>query len=555
VTRRVIAIVVAVAVLLGVGVGVWRHKRSKAAREADVAAASLQRCLLGPPLAEGETAGARLHRIALGNPPTDWPSRCNPLASELADALDAAGRGSDGAEVCAKWGKGFDLDAMEQTPWSITLPAVPQGAEPSDKGPGAPAAPEVADERLAALSAHGSLAKTSSDAMPGRALNVLLGPDVLCSFSKGLDQAACSGISSRAPQGAQSFELWPPTDDGAPVWVTDFVTPGGKVQRFFRADNGKLVDTQSPERAVYAYGYGDGRVLTLGPAGEERDGFDLTLWKGKEHEKPMSLDFESRSLALYGDRMLWTRRADDDLDHLYSAKIGTDPLDLGKAEDHGALEVVPNAFDACRTKNALAVVLLRGADARVMFFSDAGASQLMQAKLRADASVVHRAFACGEDDVSITRVVTRTRTRSTTDSIGYIVQYARCTESGCSTEEVDVDKMLEGVTDGVRPSGTKNTEVVAAGLGGKLLVVWRSRSRGVRVRLATPKELGQAKDSIVYDDGIQDGLAAKVSSVFRMSLYPRYDAAVLLLERVANRGVVGMRVAKDGGVSPVAVRE
>jgi hypothetical protein len=551
VTRRVVATVVVVVALLAIGLGVWRYRRSAAVSEAGIAAASLHRCLLGAPLEQGETAGARLHRIALGNPPADWPSRCNPLVKDLADALDAAGRSSEGAEVRAKWGKGFNLDAMEQSPWSINLPAIPERAKPSDKAQSAPVPPEVADERIAALSMKGSLAKTSGDAMPGSALNVLLNPDVLCTFSKGLDRAKCASVSAKAPQGTQSFELWPPTDDGAPPWLTDFVTPGGKVQRFFRADTGKLVDTRTPNRAVWAYAYEDDRVLTLGPAPEDRDGFDLTLWKGKEHEEPLSLDLSVKRLALYGERMLWTRRADDDLDHLYSASVAEDPLALGKAEDHGALEVMPSAFDACHTKDALAVVLLRGADARVMFFSDKGASKLMQAKLKADASVVHRTFSCGVNDVEITRVVTRSRTRSTTDAIGYIIQHARCTESGCVTEEVDVDKMLEGVTDGVRPSGTKNTEVVAAGIGGKLLVVWRSRSRGVRARIAPVKELAKATDSIVYDDGIQDGLAAKVSSVFRMALYPRYDAAVLFLERVANRGIVGLRIDTDGKVTPV----
>lgn len=556
VTRRVmVGVVVGVLLLLGIGLGLWRSRRTAATRAAGVAAASLERCVLGEPLAPGETASARVHRIALGNPPKDWPSRCNHLALGLGAALDRAGREEEGREVLAKWGNGFELEAMEEAPWEMSLPPIPAGAQPAPDVPPAPPPREIPDERAAAIASGALFAKPESDAMPGQRLHALLSPSTFCSFAVDLRSAECGSLAARAPQGAQELVIWPPTDDGAPSWVTDLVLPGGRVQRMFRADTGLLLDTRDPNRALHAYGYVDGSVLTLGPPAEAETGLELSHWKGKTRGQPLSVDMAPKSLALYGDRMLWVRRADDDLDHLYSTRVSRDPLALGEPEDHGALDVAPSSFEACRTGQALAVALIRGADARAMFFSDRGASKLHQAKLRADASVVHRAFACGRDDLSIARVVTRKRARSSSDAVGFIVQHSRCTESGCSSQEVDLDRLFEGLPEAVRPPGEKGTEVVAGGLGGKLLIVWRSRSRGVRARLAGPGELAKTEDLLVYDDGLDGGQRAQKSTVTRMALHVRRDAAVLLLERTLERGVTALRIGSDGDVGVIAAKK
>lgn len=493
-----------------------------------------------------------MHRIALGDPPKDWPSRCNTLALDLGAALERAGQEGDAREVLARWSKGFDLDALEAAPWELSLPPVPAGAQASREVPAAPAPRQLPDERTPAIAAGTLFEKPGSDAAPGERLHTLLSPSTLCGFAVDLRSAECKSIASRAPQGAQELTLWPPTDDGAPSWLTDAVLPGGRVQRLFRADTGLLLDTRAAQRAVHAYGYLDGSLLTLGPRNDAESGLELLHWKGKTHGEPVPLELEPQGLALYGDRALWIRRADDDLDHLYSARVSREPLGLGEPEDHGALEVMPSSFEACRTRQGLAVALIRGADARVMFFSEQAASKLHQAKLRADASVVHRDFGCGRDDLGIARVVTRKRARSSSDTIGFIVQHSRCTESGCSTEEVDLDRLFESVPDALRPAGEKGTEVVAAGVAGKLLIVWRSRSRGVRGRLAVPGELGKAEDLLLYDDGLDGGRRAQQSTVFRMAVHARHEAAVLLLERSADRGVAALRIGRDADVVAIS---
>lgn len=114
--------------------------------------------------------------------------------------------------------------------------------------------------------------------------------------------------------------------------------------------------------------------------------------------------------------------------------------------------------------------------------------------------------------------------------------------------------MLASAPDVLRPTGTRSGDVVAAGLGGKLLVVWRSATRGVRARLAEPAALAGAPDILVFDDGVSAGRRVVAGSVFAMSVFPRYEAAALLLELTAERGVLGLRIGADGKVQLMATK-
>ncbi len=109
--------------------------------------------------------------------------------------------------------------------------------------------------------------------------------------------------------------------------------------------------------------------------------------------------------------------------------------------------------------------------------------------------------------------------------------------------------MLDLAIDSLRPTGARAGDVVAAGLGGKLLVVWRSRARGIRARLAAPDAIGKAEDILLYDDGVQDGRLYPAGTTERLALFPRYDSAVLLIE--SARGITAVRIGADGTVTPV----
>lgn len=551
-SRRIGAVVAIVVVLVAIGIGAFVFMGKRAARAASVAAASLSHCLLGGPLAAGEDPELRLHRIALGGPPADWPKRCERYATELAAALDRAGRKSDAADVRSRWSNGFELTRIELEPESFVIPALDPSVEPAPDVPAAPPPASAPDDGAALLAEKTALAGSTSDPVPGAGLNVVLGKSRLCRFAKDLDTASCAPLGKNAPTGAQGFLLWPPGEVGGSVWVTDHLLPDNRVQRFFRADTGTLFDARKPDRAVYAHAYGEDRFVTLGPSDEPAGGWKLMSWTGAKHGEPKELDLSFKRLGLFSDRLLWIARADDDLDHLMSATLTPEPLALGKPVDHGALEVTPDAIEGCRTKDSLAVVLSRGSDARVMFFAAEGVSPQHRAKLRADAQAGARVLACGSDDVTLTRVVSVARRRTDRDATGYLVQHARCTKAGCDATEVELDAMLGSATDVLRPTGTRTGDVVAAGLGGKLLVVWRSATRGVRARLAEPQALTSAPDILLFDDGVTAGRRVVAGSVFAMSLFPRYEAAALLLELTAERGVVGLRVGADGKVQVIA---
>lgn len=551
-SRRIAGIVGIVVLLLGLGVGAWVLLARRAAQAAKVAASSLSHCLFGSPIPAGEDLELRFHRIALGAPPADWPARCDGYAKELAEALERAGRKADADDVRARWGQGFDLAKLEREPESFTIPALDPAVEPASGVPAAPPPAAAADDRTPVLVAKAALAGSSSDPIPGKSLNVVVGKRELCSFSEALEFAKCGPLSTKAPSGAQGFVLWPPSEPGGSLWISDHVLPEGRVQRFFRADTGTLFDAKSPERAVHAHAFGESSFVTLGPSDEPGGGWTLTSWKGAEHPPPLELDLEAKRIALLGDRLIWVKRGDDDLDHLMSAVLTPAPLALGKAVDHGVLELTPDVIEGCRTKDALAVVLSRGSDARVVFFSEAGVSAQHRMKLRADQKAGSRVLACGPDDVTQTRIVSVSRARAPGDGTGFVVQHARCTRDGCQSGELELDAMLGSAPDVLRPTGTRAGDAVAAGLGGKLLVVWRSATRGVRARLAEPAALAGAPDILVFDDGVVAGRRVLAGSLFAMALYPRYESAVLLIELASERGVVGLRIGADGKLVPVA---
>jgi hypothetical protein len=281
------------------------------------------------------------------------------------------------------------------------------------------------------------------------------------------------------------------------------------------------------------------------------EGYELLRWRGKEHGEPFKLELESERLALLGDRLLWVNRRDD-FDHLMSAPLSQEPLGLGKPVDHGQLDTLPTEIEACRTSSALAVVLVRGSGAGVLFFSKDGVSEIRTAKLPSDARVASRVLACASDALSITRVVTRTRQRSEVDTLGFVVQHARCTPDGCQTQEIDLDTTFKDTPDELRPRGVRPDEVVAGGLGDKLLLVWRSSGRGIRARLASADGLASAPDLIVYDDRLKSGSSFRESLVEKLALFPRQTGAVLFLGLALEGGVKALRIGLDGKLAPVS---
>ncbi|HTR54738.1 MAG TPA: hypothetical protein VMJ10_28795 [Kofleriaceae bacterium] len=95
--RRARRLALGFAVLVAAGVGAWfalrAHHRKQAWHRAGRAAADVERCMIGEPLAPGEAVPKRLELISASNRPPEavnpWPQRCLPLFDELEAALHA----------------------------------------------------------------------------------------------------------------------------------------------------------------------------------------------------------------------------------------------------------------------------------------------------------------------------------------------------------------------------------------------------------------------------------------------------------------------------------
>jgi hypothetical protein len=162
-------------------------------------------------------------------------------------------------------------------------------------------------------------------------------------------------------------------------------------------------------------------------------------------------------------------------------------------------------------------------------------------------------LSCGADDLWWTEVTSESRKRTDFDRNGMTVRAARCTPAGCQTYAVSIDEMLAGHADEERPDGIREKDVAAAGLGGQLLVVWRSQQRGLRYRLAAPDSIGRAPDVVAYDDMVSSGQTFEMSLLqHNFFLASRHDAALLLLQTMGGTpGVKAIRIGLDGSSAPV----
>jgi hypothetical protein len=129
------------------------------------------------------------------------------------------------------------------------------------------------------------------------------------------------------------------------------------------------------------------------------------------------------------------------------------------------------------------------------------------------------------------------------------VRALRCTDdAGCSPiEELEVGAMLAEGPDERRPMGI-TLDVHATQMDGKLLVLWRSRTRGLRFRVGAAKEIVKAPDRVLYDDRLSDGIPFAMSLLHDVTLLlPRHDATLVFLQTMGTTpGIKAFRVAPDG---------
>jgi len=545
--RRVVVLFSALLVIAIVAVVAWRTVRARRIHGAEIAYASLYKCLLGPPLEDRENASGRLRRIALGDPPASWPARCTRYSDRLYFAVRELGESGEYVprrlrlSDIASASDHFSFDWFFRTELRVEPPADVEAAPP---------AVMVPDERTPPIVAHGSLIGASTGPVPGGDLRLLTGddPGELCIARAPITSFACALASY--PSSSSHHVLWPGTEDGGPALHSGITSEWAyrPIDRLGPGGGSFCTKTRDSPQGCTAFGQRDGTTLVVYRSERGNGHYAYAVARGKDSEGPtvdLKMTLDGAPPVLYGDVLFWTRGPADGATHLMSRRLPPDDPTASAILDLGTTPGEPHG--ACYTHDALVVHGGMYGESSFVVFLRGGRPSPLHSFALADplGPDEHHYVACGTDDVIFTDVVSVTNTRDP------IVHVTRCTEAGCAARRtVDLGALLKGHEPGEHPD--KDEDVRAVGLAGKLLVVWRSADLGIRFRLADPAEMDRAPDRVAYDDRLVDGAASisGVSQVLGFRLVSRHDAAVLLLQTMDTRtqGIKAVRIAPDGSV-------
>lgn len=516
-------------------------------RQERIARASVHKCLFGRPFDPGERPAGRLHRIALFNPPKDWPGRCDRHIRDFAEALDDLDESSPGPYTPEH----VDVDDLERRPWDFDVFWETVAPRPDVEAPpaviAAPSSASIGDDKTPGTT--GDLVGAQFDPVPAHGVRFLLEGVRLCETAITLDTWSCTFIQPKA-----SNPTLLPTSEGGPVLVTpNRPTWTPSPYPVDRLDTHAELCAEKT-RACTAFGQSDGTVLSVFRL-PLRNGESFAYEAARDRDgtsprRPLGLELPgSVSPVIVGDRIAWIDR-----DHLLSRQITLREPALGPLEDSGA--VSNQALHVCAVPSGFALWGV-GEEHGFVAFPNRPAATFELPKIEGRLTKEGRSASCAQDVVMITEVVSRDRKRNDFDGHGFTVRAVRCTaDKGCAPPEtVDVDQMLKDSTDADRPDGIRD-DVRAIGHDGKLLVLWRSARHGIRFRIGTAADIGAAPDFVAYDDRMTDGDPFAMSNVHEtFQVFGRWEASVLVLEAMGLRGGVKLfRIAPNGPVMTIVAK-
>jgi hypothetical protein len=537
--------VIAIAVVAAV-----RMQRASRVHTADVAYASLFKCLLGPPLEAGEQASGRMRRIDLGDPPSTWPSRCARYADRLCLAVRELGE----SWVCDFVARGLqslpnDFDAFWTRELQVSAPADVESAPPPVS---------VADDRMRPLVPYADLVGASTDPVAGGDLRLLTGsyPGELCVAPAPLATFACTPAGF--PSSPDRHAMWPGSEDDGPALHSETRTDWGSFPiRALLGSHGTFCSkTLMWPEGCTAFGQRDGTVLVVSRATKSQGQLAYGAIRSKDVDFPlvdlkMTLPSSVEGPRLFGDRLFWTQPGRDGQAHLMSRRIGLGAPSVSAVEDLGDTPGQP--VGACFTRDAMVVHGGMGDEQSFVLFVREGRPSPLRplafSGLGGHRSAERQSVTCGIDDVIFAETVPTEHPNA--PRIGW----TRCTEAGCdAVQTVELGAMLRGSRQGEYPG--REEDVRAVGLGGKLVVLWLSAERGIRFRIDAPSQIEHAPDHLAYDDRMAGGTPLSMSHVLDFVLRSRHDAAVLLLATMdgTNRGIKAIRIAPDGNVTALTAQ-
>jgi hypothetical protein len=540
--------------------------RRTAAREAAFGAVSV--CLLGDAaLSGGETPAARVASVKLGvigvSPEKrgGWPQVCAKHAFALS-ALESKSPLGTAAEALGKQLE-TDANATQDLGPKVTAffaeaeKAKVKGAPPADaaKAP-KPATVTLSAEAWSGLPKFASgafrLANIREESAPGgKKLFFLIdekeSPDgaLICTAEASETAVKCMKVPAGAAAFSPGLRLIGTTENGARPF-------------YFAGDRGQLgvfpPDAKGTLATTVTYGASsraDGSFAYLSRPEKSKD-LQLTYFPatGAPTEQIAlrgdELDAPTKA-GLFWDWLVWRSPAKAGppaaAAHLYARKLEAGAL--GPASDVGELEMSPLAeldrteshLAACRSDDAIAIRVRAEKGDQVVFFASGRWSAPFTASTKGGAFTCH----------GLEAISTTIEHSSESDKDFPTVTQAKCNMAGCTTATISMRRVLAGAAE-IAPIDPQN--VVAADVGGKLLIAWNAgASGGLRMRLAPADQIGDAADVILAAPREEKNGNA-TSPISQLRAVSANGFAILFMS--TSSGVRALRIEPNGKVAPMA---
>ncbi len=579
----IVVIILVLAVAGGAAFGVRYYTQhtghGMALQNAANSVQAFKRCLLGPPLEQGETVIWRVHRMELNRDPTSggndvadlsrrWPMRCAAHATTVRDAMrsipsatpqqrrlaDAAERTRTGLT------RGFtetegerrgEPSHLELFFTAATAAQLPQPNAPAT-GPLPPEAMSPVTRRdltpLFTSAIHDPVRVLGTDRTTGTSLHVLFAQGGLygCRFISSTDEAqhltraTCSQLANAQPSVAagdvamfdvdDDYLSFPPVRIGVGRDANIVGLPGTTAPRNvpfavrgYLATSGRawVLETNNVE-VDEAAETGNWRIARLGP-GTQVVRAPMRLPEGSSRPEllPDRVIYLSPSDPAHGPARvgLFGRRLQD------SAPIALNAVDAGDVADESRIVA------RCRTA-AGAIAVLTGTDRASTVTLTAGPGWAPPARFVRGL----RSATCGIGDLIALNVGTAPT----------ILRVARCGLTGCAATEARIQSALSSIL-------TRSAGADFAILEDRILVVWTPTEGGLRMRLAPLDAIDQARDRVIYDDHGHRGGWVQVPTI-----HVRGRVAVVTFadndSQTDGPRPVAIRISRDGVVQAVQLQ-
>jgi hypothetical protein len=566
--RRAVPILVAVLAAGGLAAGAYYIAGSVGSGWDEVGTAydALNTCMIGAPLAEGESVAMRMTGIELAlrtmspseraERASDWPIECKPMAHKLAEAVRGSARKDAEPLAAAATELANELDMRKPDAPAATYEKLRAAAKAVSLE--AKVAADVkqppAPKPRPSLDLIPATARLSEDGFNPGHLHLepfqsrdtfflldeenLKGGPRLCDYRPKSKELVCEKLPEKVAKNSPHLRLWGTTEPGAAPFL--FVGDRGQ-DGIYRSSNGKRVG----KKLIYGAHAGDGDHL-VATWWNEKEGALFLAELRPDEKKPESvklLDYAESGNPYYHTGLFWNwfvyRDFDDKKDlHLYAREVKGlskwgELVDVGPLVEPGLIrENDTPHFDACRDGDTI-VIRARGLSVdRLAFHDNKGWHTPVPSP------GIAGTLTCFGGEAVITQLDNRT------------VYENRCTATGCERAEFSLDKALSQ-RESLKPSA--DDPVTAAAAGPSLAVAWRAPGEGLRLVVGRAADIAKNEGTLILDDKIHKGQVSQISTLTHYRLIPGRGYALLILTTIDGNYVE--EVLPDGTLTPVTVKQ